>query len=695
MLVVFVSSAFCGDSTSFSYQLEKGSRTIVYEVSEYGIMEKKPYQIRVKKDTDEKASIEQMLQTKEQPLPWRYSDEVQVRVDVGDDSVALEYKVLGSKREDTANTHIYVLHPEGSRVLCGGQEAIRLRGTQESRLSLVPAKETGLYKAADRIDSFLQAGDTPEVPTSKAAAGQVLLKSLKPEQDKNAYERLLERVPGTWGFAIVAAMRGSEYVLETVEKERRETLLKVTDGNYSLTKIALCDVPRTKDIFNAKSIGRHIDLGFEQTFGKPVYLIVARVGFAEEVNGNTRYSYLKNVHHEFALTKKQGIEGDTDGILGFLQGTWAWQSGGEEDGDIKQDSQSFEFIGNRLTVRGTGRPAQGTFGALYHGREWRQIAREYSIVTPIEKKIWKKENFYTITLRDEQRDRTELLHVVPFLYDEMLLASSEPKRMLGVFRNRAKPLPQDDDSCDSLKGTRWAGPDGMALYMAKGGDILLSTSSEAKGALGFMGITFSGKIGEDLRFRMKILGGYDGTSFRAFDEDDATAVLFLTPTGDSLAFTVVQEGDEDVEREESVVLQKAGPSSLNGIDAETTLARFRKWHSSHLDTPTTRTTEQGTRAIATEAQMGLGLLRTALRATFAQTGKYNENLNGNAIEAGAVTAIPGISDGDLDGAFFDTEDYAITSIGADKYKLTARGKGEADGIVITLNERGEFHRSGL
>ena len=110
-----------------------------------------------------------------------------------------------------------------------------------------------------------------------------------------------------------------------------------------------------------------------------------------------------------------------------------------------------------------------------------------------------------------------------------------------------------------------------------------------------------------------------------------------------------------------------------------------------------------TRAMATEAEAGLGTMRTSLRAMFAQTGAYNVNLDGVAIAAGAAaTAIPGISVGDLDGRYFNDAAYAISAVAADSYTLTATGAnstapGNADvaAVTITLSNAGAFTRTGL
>lgn len=109
------------------------------------------------------------------------------------------------------------------------------------------------------------------------------------------------------------------------------------------------------------------------------------------------------------------------------------------------------------------------------------------------------------------------------------------------------------------------------------------------------------------------------------------------------------------------------------------------------------------RAMATEAEAGLGTMRTAMRAMYAQTGAYNKDLDGNAIAAGsAATTIPGINSGDLDGKYFDDAAYTISAVGATTYTLTANGgnstapeHADVSGVTITLDQDGTFTRSGL
>lgn len=107
------------------------------------------------------------------------------------------------------------------------------------------------------------------------------------------------------------------------------------------------------------------------------------------------------------------------------------------------------------------------------------------------------------------------------------------------------------------------------------------------------------------------------------------------------------------------------------------------------------------RAMATEAEAGLGTIRSSLRALYAQTSDYTDDASGGTIGTGAVVGnVPGISDGDLDGRFFSDESYTITAVGTDSYVLqssgdasTATEASEVAGVTITLDEDGEFTRT--
>ena len=102
------------------------------------------------------------------------------------------------------------------------------------------------------------------------------------------------------------------------------------------------------------------------------------------------------------------------------------------------------------------------------------------------------------------------------------------------------------------------------------------------------------------------------------------------------------------------------------------------------------------RAAATEGEAGLGTMRSALRAMYAETSSYVLTPNGTALGAGAATTIPGISAGDLNGKYFQEGDYTINAITASNYTLRVAGStGLVSGVTISLTSAGDFTRSGL
>ena len=111
-----------------------------------------------------------------------------------------------------------------------------------------------------------------------------------------------------------------------------------------------------------------------------------------------------------------------------------------------------------------------------------------------------------------------------------------------------------------------------------------------------------------------------------------------------------------------------------------------------------------TRAMATEAEAALGTARSNLRAMYAETKDYSKDSEGNSTAGAmirAVGGVPGFSSGDLNGTYFSDACYTVTST-ASNYTLTATGsastapkKDKVAGVVITLNQDGEFTRTGL
>ena len=113
------------------------------------------------------------------------------------------------------------------------------------------------------------------------------------------------------------------------------------------------------------------------------------------------------------------------------------------------------------------------------------------------------------------------------------------------------------------------------------------------------------------------------------------------------------------------------------------------------------------RAMATEAQAGLGTMRSQIRAMYAETDRYDVDINGDTINNGAAaTDIPGILADDLDGRFFSEQCYSIRTVGDTNYVFEADGSvaggndapkaADVDDIVIIMDEQGTFtYESGL
>ena len=390
-------------SEPLTLDLAQGKRTVVFEVGEASIMEQVAYRARVKDDSDENERLKELVEAvgAKQEKPWRYSDDIETYFDVSGDTLAFSYQNKSGKREDSVNTHIYVLHPSGSKIFCKNQEAIRKRNGQVSTLSLVPSEDTNLYKTSDKIATFLEDISKTDVPDSLPDAGKTLLTTLKNDQEKNAYERLVDRIPGKWGFAMAVALRGTGYVMERAEKNHRYNLLSIKDGNYALTKLSLYEPKEIKKIFSAKEVGRNITLTFKQTFGKPVYLIIAQLNFTEDQKA--RQSSLKDLVIKCTLNEQQRIEGDEDGILDFLQGQWKWVGGSEMK---EEERPSFEIVGTKLTIRAKEwRSPRIRSG--WAPNEWFPVVRQYTIVPPIRS----VGNNYTLNIHDVDRDRDHLLIV--------------------------------------------------------------------------------------------------------------------------------------------------------------------------------------------------------------------------------------------------------------------------------------------
>jgi len=103
------------------------------------------------------------------------------------------------------------------------------------------------------------------------------------------------------------------------------------------------------------------------------------------------------------------------------------------------------------------------------------------------------------------------------------------------------------------------------------------------------------------------------------------------------------------------------------------------------------------KAMATEATAGLGTIRTALRVMYAQHQDYT---NGGIMAAEPVAAqVPGIATNDLNGTYFDHDNYSITAIDVTSFLLDCTGDadsgdgnqvGRANGINVTMDHLGKI-----
>ena len=103
------------------------------------------------------------------------------------------------------------------------------------------------------------------------------------------------------------------------------------------------------------------------------------------------------------------------------------------------------------------------------------------------------------------------------------------------------------------------------------------------------------------------------------------------------------------------------------------------------------------RAAATEGEAGLGTIRSALRAMYAETGFYNKKPDESGLGTGTVAgSVPGIASGDLNGKYFVDANYTISVIGTTNYTLRVAGTtGLVANVIITLDEQGNWTKSGL
>ncbi len=99
------------------------------------------------------------------------------------------------------------------------------------------------------------------------------------------------------------------------------------------------------------------------------------------------------------------------------------------------------------------------------------------------------------------------------------------------------------------------------------------------------------------------------------------------------------------------------------------------------------------KSMATEGQTGLGTIRSAMKIYKAEFGRYPEGEAGKTMDGVTVLTI---KPGDLDGHYFKTDGYRLTTVTVSNYSLTVTGyTNDALGQTITLDSDGNWGGSML
>jgi prepilin-type N-terminal cleavage/methylation domain-containing protein len=94
------------------------------------------------------------------------------------------------------------------------------------------------------------------------------------------------------------------------------------------------------------------------------------------------------------------------------------------------------------------------------------------------------------------------------------------------------------------------------------------------------------------------------------------------------------------------------------------------------------------KAIATEGQAGLGIVRSALRIYKSEHGGYPATESGKVV---ANVPVLNIRPGDLEGKYFKTDNYVLTTVTPSNFVITATVyTNDNTGRTVTLDEVGEW-----
>jgi len=102
------------------------------------------------------------------------------------------------------------------------------------------------------------------------------------------------------------------------------------------------------------------------------------------------------------------------------------------------------------------------------------------------------------------------------------------------------------------------------------------------------------------------------------------------------------------------------------------------------------------RAVGTEAETALSMIRTQLRVMYAETSDYTKKPNGDILGTGSATNVPGVSASDITGRYWNWNCYTIDAIDKDTFTLKAAGvTNEVEGLTIFMTDGGIITRTGF
>ncbi len=94
------------------------------------------------------------------------------------------------------------------------------------------------------------------------------------------------------------------------------------------------------------------------------------------------------------------------------------------------------------------------------------------------------------------------------------------------------------------------------------------------------------------------------------------------------------------------------------------------------------------KAIATEGQAGLGTIRNAMRVYKSEKGQYPASESGKIIKDAPIL---NVRSGDLEGKYFKTDNYVLTTVTPSNFIITATVyTNDNTGRTVTLDEQGEW-----